>query len=88
MRGNVGKIWECPGAAGSEKAPDAGCTEGWVELLKHVSYANCNAPQGYGDFCLMGNDKPQPHFIFYPLRNVCGWILRRAHHAALSSPRR
>ena len=44
MRGNVGKIWECLGAVGSEKAPDAGCTEGWVELLKHVSYANCNAP--------------------------------------------
>ena len=21
-----------------------------------------SAPQGYGDFCLMGNDKPQPHF--------------------------
>ena len=41
--GNVGKIWECLGAVGSEKAPDAGCTEGWVELLKHVSYANCNA---------------------------------------------
>ena len=30
MRGNVGKIWECPGAVGSEKAPDAGCTEGFL----------------------------------------------------------
>lgn len=27
-----------------------------------------SAPQGYGDFCLMGNDKPQPHFLY----SVCG----------------
>ena len=42
-------------AGGIKKAPDASRTEGF-ELF-------CiSAPQGYGDFCLMGNDKPQPHF--------------------------
>lgn len=23
-----------------------------------------SAPQGYGDFCLMGNDRPQPLFLY------------------------
>jgi hypothetical protein len=43
-----------------------------------------SAPQGYGDFCLMGNDKPQPHFIFCLQLHVCGLKPRRVRHGACS----
>lgn len=44
-----------------------------------------SAPQGYGDFCLMGNDKPQPHFIFCQQQHVCGLKPRIVLHGACSS---
>lgn len=48
-----------------KKAPDASRTRGFKLFC-------ISAPQGYGDFCLMGNDKPQPHFIFCLQQHVCG----------------
>ena len=40
-----------------------------------------DAPQGYGGFCLMGNDGPSL-IISCPLQHASDWKHRKAHHGA------
>lgn len=63
-------------AGGIKKAPDASRTEGF-ELF-------CiSAPQGYGDFCLMGKS-PSLIFIFCLQLHVCGLKPHRVRYGACS----
>ena len=63
------------------KKPRCAAAPGLSLVIEHVSYANCDAPQGYGDFCLMGNDDPSL-IISCPQPHASDWKHRKVLHGA------